>query len=501
MDRNRQREYGFYVQDTWRAARNLTVNLGLRYEKQGQYENLNGLYSRVGYQSLWGLSGVGNLFQPGTLTGVTPTFTQAQGNGYNTPAAWAPSVGVAWQVPKMDGILGKIFGSHEGASVLRAGYSISTVREGQQLFISLWGANQGITQTASVSNSATPADFGAAGSVLFRQANLPTKSGLTTTPVYPIPAAFTTSLNDFTPNMSLGYVQSWNIGWQRELGRDSVVEFRYTGNHGVHLWRQYNLNEVNIFENGFLKEFQVAQNNLRIARGGDITKNTSVNNWGNTGLAGPGRHSDAADRHRQHDRLHAGRPTPARTGRRRGQRHRHQLRPHGEPDRGHFHGLQRQAVPGQPLRGQPDGRQRRARFVETNDGTSFYDALQIEMRRRMSHGISLQGSYVWSKSLANGPTNSSTSVAQPTTLRNLGIDKVPSGFDLRHAFKVELHLRAALRPRQAPAGQCPRHPRQGARGLGDGRRGSRPVGLARSSSTASPPSTRSPTTPASSCTT
>ena len=117
IDRNRQREYGGYVQDTWRAARNLTVNLGLRYEKQGQYENLNGLYSRVGYQSLWGLSGVGNLFSPGTLTGVTPSFVQAQGNGYNTPAAWAPSVGMAWQVPKMDGILGKIFGSHEGASV------------------------------------------------------------------------------------------------------------------------------------------------------------------------------------------------------------------------------------------------------------------------------------------------------------------------------------------------------------------------------------------------
>ena len=75
-------------------------------------------------------------------------------------------------------------------------------------------------------------------------------------------------------------------------------------------------------------------------------------------------------------------------------------------------------------------------FVETNDGSSFYDALQIEVRRRMSRGLSVQGSYVWSKSLANGATNSSTSVAQPTTLRNLGIDKVPSGFDLRHALKA-----------------------------------------------------------------
>ena len=435
VDRNRQREYGGYVQDTWRAARNLTVNLGLRYEKQGQYENLNGLYSRVGYQSLWGVSGVGNLFQPGTLTGVTPSFVQAQGDGYNTPAAWAPSVGMAWQVPTMGGILGKIFGSHEGASVLRAGYSISTVREGQNLFISLWGANQGITQTASVSNSTTPADFGAAGSVLFRQANLPTKSGLTSTPVYPIPASFTTGLYDFTPNMSLGYVQSWNIGWQRELGRDSVVEFRYTGNHGVHLWRQYNLDEVNIFENGFLKEFQVAQNNLRIARGGDITKNTSVNNWGNTGL--PGQASTPILQTAIGNTTDSSLAAQLLLGQAGGAAN------SIATNSGRMANLT--AASSNACGGKPcpvnlfvvnptvaNG----GSFVETNDGSSYYDALQIELRRRMSHGISLQGSYVWSKSLANGPTNSSTSVSQATTLRDLAIDKVPSSFDMRHALKT-----------------------------------------------------------------
>jgi hypothetical protein len=404
IDRNMQREYGGYVQDTWRAMRNLTINLGLRFEKQGAYQNLNGLYSRVGYNALWGLSGVGNLFSPGTLTGVTPTFVQQQGNNYNTPPAWAPSVGLAWQVPKMDGIFAKIFGDHEGASVVRAGYAMSTVREGQQLFISLWGLNQGITQTASVSNSTTPADFGAAGSVLFRQATLPTKSGLTSTPVYPIPAGFTTSLNDFQPNMHLGYVQSWNIGWQRELGKDSVVELRYTGNHGVHLWRQYNLDEVNIFENGFLKEFQVAQNNLRIARGGDITKNTSVNNWGNTGLAGQaatpmlqtaiGNTTDST----LAGQLLLGQAGSAASG--------------IATNSGRMTNLT--AASSTACGGKPcpvnlfvvnptvaSG----GSYVETNDGQSYYDALQIELRRRMSHGVSIQGSYVFAKSLSNGPTN------------------------------------------------------------------------------------------------
>ena len=56
----------------------------------------------------------------------------------------------------------------------------------------------------------------------------------------------------------MGYVQSWNIGLQRELAKDTVVEVRYTGNHGLKEWRQVNINEVNIFENGFLDEFNKA---------------------------------------------------------------------------------------------------------------------------------------------------------------------------------------------------------------------------------------------------
>jgi hypothetical protein len=75
-------------------------------------------------------------------------------------------------------------------------------------------------------------------------------------------------------------------------------------------------------------------------------------------------------------------------------------------------------------------------FIVNNDGSSFYDALQVETRRRLSKGIILQGSYSFSKSLANGAVNSSSSTAQPNTLRNLSLDKLPSGFDMRHSFKA-----------------------------------------------------------------
>src|SRR5262249_19838767 len=61
-----------------------------------------------------------------------------------------------------------------------------------------------------------------------------------------------------------GYVQSWSFGIQRELNKDTVLELRYVGNHGTDLWRQWNLNELQGVNNGFISEFNAAVNNLNI---------------------------------------------------------------------------------------------------------------------------------------------------------------------------------------------------------------------------------------------
>src|SRR5262249_42768501 len=77
------------------------------------------------------------------------------------------------------------------------------------------------------------------------------------------PVAFSgQSVNAFDPNLRTPRVQSWSAGIQRELGRDTVLEIRYVANHSTGLWRQDNLNEVNIYENGFLNEFNNAKANL-----------------------------------------------------------------------------------------------------------------------------------------------------------------------------------------------------------------------------------------------
>jgi hypothetical protein len=75
-------------------------------------------------------------------------------------------------------------------------------------------------------------------------------------------------------------------------------------------------------------------------------------------------------------------------------------------------------------------------WILTNGGSSFYDALQIDLNRRMSSGLLFQLSYTWAKALANGAMSSTTASNQPTTLRDTSLDKAPSGNDIRHAIKI-----------------------------------------------------------------
>ena len=72
--RNHQREVGLYFQDSWRLHPRLTFNYGVRWDRQNPPVNDNGVYTRPGYAGVWGVSGVGNLFKPGTLTGQVPVF-------------------------------------------------------------------------------------------------------------------------------------------------------------------------------------------------------------------------------------------------------------------------------------------------------------------------------------------------------------------------------------------------------------------------------------------
>ncbi|HEV8146655.1 MAG TPA: carboxypeptidase-like regulatory domain-containing protein [Bryobacteraceae bacterium] len=428
IDRARQREFAFFVQDGWRATRNVTLNYGLRWDVQLPFVNPNGIYTTSGIEGAYGISGVGNLFKPGTLTGIAnPAFTpvSSSAHSYNTRYKdFSPSLGVAWKLPNAPKPLHWLTGG-EGKSVLRAGYAISTIREGTGTLTSILGGNQGRTITTTVDPTNNPVEFGAPGSVLFRDATLPVRV-VSPTPVFPIPVTANTSVNEFDPNLRPAYVQSYTLSFQREIAKDTVVDVRYVGNLGRSLWKQVNLNEVNIYENGFLAEFQNAQNNLAIARAAQAPGATPTNNFGNQGLAGqkalpiftaagvPTTDVTTATQLVQGQAGATANAIAFNTTR--------------------MAGLTRAGYPVNFFVVNPATNS--GSFLMTNGGNSSYNALQIEARKRMSGGLLAQASYVWSKSLTNMDASSSGVFNQPSTLRNSDYDKGPSPWDIRNAFKV-----------------------------------------------------------------
>jgi hypothetical protein len=450
IDRNRMREFGLFAQDTWRIAPSLTATIGLRFEDQLPFINVNNTYSYVGLAGIWGVSGIGNLFKPGTLTGTVPQLNAINGRDpYSMPAVALPSVGLAYQLPVSNGFLKVFTGSHPGAAVLRGGYSISSTRPGGYNFTTIWGSNKGLYYDTSVDPVNFASIFGPAGSVRFTDPSFPAQSN-PTSPQYPLTPLFTDSVNDFDPHLKMGYVQSWNIGYQRELTRNTVVEVRYTGNHGLHEWRQVNLNEVNIFENGFLNEAIIAQNNLAIANG--VTpaqlpyiaslKNT---NFGNQGL--PGQQNltilpvalgsacctdTTSATYLAQDRLGS-------------------LASSIATNLTRLTALTKAGYPQNMFQVNPTVGSGGA-YLMTNLGSSYYDAGQVELRRRLSSGLLVQGSYVWAHSLADGAVNSSTDFNQPTTLRNLRLDRLPPTYDVRHAFKANWIYELPFGPGRSFAG-------------------------------------------------
>ena len=59
------------------------------------------------------------------------------------------------------------------------------------------------------------------------------------------------------------YAQSYTAGWQRALNRSTAFEIRYVGTRFLQSFVDYNFNEINTKENGFLDEFRMAQANLQ----------------------------------------------------------------------------------------------------------------------------------------------------------------------------------------------------------------------------------------------
>jgi hypothetical protein len=274
VNRGHYQEYGFFAQDAWRVRPGLTLTYGLRWEMQRPFVAGNDVYSTATIADVWGVSGVGNMFKPGTLTGKVPEFIQyKQGvKAYNQRYVdFAPSFGLAWTPSTEIGWLKRILGE-SGKSVIRGGYSIAYSRMGMSTYLGEFSGNPGgsLTATRNISrgNLIVPPTDTTQWPLLFRQRSRLTPGTFPDAPTYPITSATyseTASMTVFDPDLKTPYAQSWTFGVQREISKSMAVEVRYVGTRSLQGWTTYDYNstEHNMLENGVKDEFYLAMLNLQ----------------------------------------------------------------------------------------------------------------------------------------------------------------------------------------------------------------------------------------------
>ncbi len=425
VERDRQHEVGAFIQDSWHYKPTLTLTGGVRWEFQGSPYDANGIYSTPTYAGLWGVSGIGNLFAPGVMTGAPTTYVSEGKPNFFNPHwnNFAPNVGLAWSPKSANSFLKAIFGAN---GAFRAGYGIAYIRDGIDVFEGTEGSNPGVSATATLTSDV---DF-KAGSLTLGNNGLP--------PLSLFPSSYQNNLpgSTFTyrgvagyaadPNLRTPYVQSWSAGIQRELNKSTVLEVRYVGNHAVKLLRTYNLNEVNILSNGFLQEFKNAQNNY------NINSAAGVSSFANRGLPGEVNTPILSAAFKGQSTASGFGNGTFITDLQQGQ-----AGAFANTLAGSGTYLPNMISSGYPanffqvnptLAGAGD-------FLVGNAGFSTYNSAQIEIRHRFSHSIQFSGSYVFSKALTDQFEDSAVDNLSFVTLRNYKLNKTISPYNIPNQIK------------------------------------------------------------------
>jgi hypothetical protein len=213
----RKHNFGFYLQDTWKITRKLTLDYGVRWDYQTAFQEIYGRNSRFAP------------YTPNPSAGGLPGATEYEGYGAKRcncsftnayPYAIGPRVGVAYQIaPRM---------------VLRAGWGL-VYGTTPSVNYQLGGALGTGFNTISFSNPA----FGAPA-LNFQnglQYNIGDLYAATLDPgIRPLPGQIVSPPAYLDPSGGRpGRINQWNISLQREITKDLAVEAAYVGNRAVWL--------------------------------------------------------------------------------------------------------------------------------------------------------------------------------------------------------------------------------------------------------------------------
>jgi Carboxypeptidase regulatory-like domain len=239
---SRTRYGGAYAQDSWKVTPSLTVNLGLRWEASMPWYDTQGKIQTwvKGQQSTeFPLSPQG-LVYPGDA-GIPKTLAPTRYSNFG------PRLGLAYSPSFSDGVLGKVFGG-PGKSSIRVSYGMYyTSVEDLNLFYEVGDAPFGLYWTSP-------------GAVDFAEPFRNRLDGGTdgegqrfpfTVPIPGSPANKTLDFSVYEPlsyfpgydiHNKLPYAEHFNVSFQRELSKSTVLTMSYVGTEGHRLIAQTEAN-------------------------------------------------------------------------------------------------------------------------------------------------------------------------------------------------------------------------------------------------------------------
>jgi hypothetical protein len=227
-----QKSFGFFVQDDFRVRRNVTLNLGMRYDVTNPIKDVHNQLANYDPNSPSGIVQVGQ--------GISSPYP----TNYNN---LSPRVGVAWDV----------FGT--GKTVFRSGFGIIFEQPSIRTFMFNGGGlnlnPSGVPYVDAAGNLIQPT--GTINSFLRISSDGTQINWSSAGPIFPPGAGNMCSLFDADGNVNqcdlfavdqhlkTPYVMNWNFNLQQELSKSVLLQVAYVAQHGVKLYSVADINQVN----------------------------------------------------------------------------------------------------------------------------------------------------------------------------------------------------------------------------------------------------------------